>query len=306
MYVLLVSEVLDHDAQCANMLLNQVLATVRGHDRVNWSAFRSLCIAADCGPHFRSYESVAHYCFTLVKTLQVKVQVLYLGEQHGKGSCDRLFGWTNVWLKNYIQLRPVHGITDLVDAYKQGGAKMMSADPTGPVFVVGIFEPGEVRPNPRFALACPCIKITRTYSLSAELNRYAASGVTMKNNVFSDLTATESLHPWKIDEIVAEEPEHWRRGYYDKPRAWESVGPQAGDVNEVTRKHSAQKTFLATAMPRPKRSIEEKLSAKARALSRQAAKKRRQMAEVKKQAGSDNASGSSSSSSSSSASSSST
>ena len=42
LYLLLVSEVLDHDAQVANMLLNQVLVLVRDHPRVNWPALRKL------------------------------------------------------------------------------------------------------------------------------------------------------------------------------------------------------------------------------------------------------------------------
>ena len=304
-YVLLTSEIIDHDAQCGNMMVNQVLAMIRQEKRVDWAAVRSMWLVSDCGPHFRSYENVAHFCHTLVTKLRLKVHVLYLGEQHGKGSCDRLFGWTNSWLQQHLQEGPVHGIADLVAAYKKGGAAMMKTDPDGPLFLVAVFDPGKFRPTRRKSFSCKNFKITRTYSLTAEISRHATSGVTVRNNVFSDLATKQSLDTWSIEETVADEPEEWRRGYYDKPRSWETVGPQAGDITELTRKHAAQKSFASKSMPNPKRSIEDKLSAKARALSKKAAKRRRQTTALNRRdsAGQTEGCTSSSSSSSSSASS---
>ena len=148
---------------------------------------------------------MAHYQYTLVKTLQMKIHVLYLGEQHGKGACDRLFGWANDWLQDFIQRKPVHGIQDLIEAFQQGSAHMMHRDPHGPSFLVKIFEPGKWRPSVRLSFSCPTLKISRTYSLTAELNHYAPLGVTVRNNVFSDLVSKESLCPWSITETVAEE-----------------------------------------------------------------------------------------------------
>ena len=105
------------------MLSNQVLAAVRSHEKFDWSAIQCFWLATDCGPHFRSYENVAHYGHTLVTTLEFNVNVLYLGEQHGKGSFDRLFGWTNRWLQDYLQENSVHGISNLVEAYHSHGPK---------------------------------------------------------------------------------------------------------------------------------------------------------------------------------------
>ena len=299
LYILLISEILDHDAQIANMLLNRVLDLVRRHPAVNWSTVRTAWLVSDCGPHFRSYESMAHYQYTLVKALQMKIHVLYLGEQHGKGACDRLFGWTNDWLQQYIQAAPVHGIQDLLKAFKDGSSTMMKKDPKGPLFVIEIFEPGKIRPSTRLSFTCTNLKISRTYSLSAELSRHAPLGVTVRNNVFSDLVAKESLGPWSITETIAASDEEWRRGYYDKVRTWEDIGPQPGDVTELTRKFAAQKGFQAAVMPNPKRSIEEKLSAKAQALSKQARKRKRQTDARKPSAKSSSSSSSSGSTSSS-------
>ena len=285
------------------MLLNQVLGLLREHELVAWSRIDTIWLVSDCGPHFRSYESAAHYLYTLVRKLQVKVHILYLGEQHGKGACDRLFGWCNTWVQAYLQQHPVHGIDNLVSAYQAGSANMMQQDPAGAKFLVRIFDPGQVRPSSRFSLVCASLKISRTYSLSARVNRFAASGVTICNNVFSDLVADQALGSWSVEETVSPEPESWRRGFYDKPRSWELEGPKAGDKTDLTRKFATQKDHQIGAMPNPKRSIEEKLSAKARNLSRMAAKRRRRQATLGRTSGNARSSSSSSSTSSSSSSS---
>ena len=246
LYILLISEILDHDAQIANMLLNKVLGLLREHELVAWSRIDTIWLVSDCGPHFRSYESAAHYLYTLVRKLQVKVHILYLGEQHGKGACDRLFGWCNTWVPAYLQQHPVHGIDNLVSAYQCGSANMMQQDPAGAKFLVRIFDPGQVRPSSRFALVCSSLKISRTYSLSARVNRFAASGVTICNNVFSDLVADQALGSWSVEETLAQEPESWRRGFYDKPRSWELEGPKAGDKTDLTRKFATQRPRKTT------------------------------------------------------------
>ena len=114
---------------------------------------------------------------------------------------------------------------------------MMASDPQGAFFHVAIFEPGKFRPTIRKSFVCNVLKIARAYSLSAEPSQYASSGVIIRNNVFSDLASSDTLRPWSIAEVKATDKETWRRGYYDKPRSWEQVGPEAGDINEITRKH---------------------------------------------------------------------
>ena len=297
----MVSEVLDHDAQAANMMLNTVLSTIKQHDLVDWNKVAKMWLVCDCGPHFRSYENAAHFLYTLPKALQIHVHLLYLGEQHGKGACDRLFGWTNEWLVSYIQKLPIHGLQHLVDAYSKGAERMMREDPSGAKFVIKSFDPGEKRPSRRSSFQCPGFKITRTYSLTSQPNKHASSGVSIHDNVFSDISAKESLSSWTISEFTTPlDNEVWRRGYYDKPRAWETVGPQAGDVTELTRKFTSQKAHKSSSMPLPKRSLEEKLSSHARALSKGAVKKRRQLRALRGSAGGTSSSSSSSSSTSSS------
>jgi hypothetical protein len=61
---------------------------------------------------------------------------------------------------------------------------------------------------------------------------------------------------------------------YDKPRSWEKGGPSPGEQNEVIRCFGSQKN-PSRDMPPPKKTIEERLAAKAQSLSKAAAKWRR-------------------------------
>ncbi|CAE7522463.1 unnamed protein product [Symbiodinium sp. CCMP2456] len=97
LYILIISEVLDHDAHMGNMMINEALRLVRSHDRTDWSK---------------------------VDLLRIRINVLYLVEQHGKGACDRLFGWTRTWLTRFIQQSPVYKIADLLRCYEDGGRDM--------------------------------------------------------------------------------------------------------------------------------------------------------------------------------------
>lgn len=78
MFLLFVTDILDHDAQVGNMMVNSVLSTLRSDACVDWSALRHLLLVADCGPHFRSKENLAHFCVVLPKALQLSTEVCYL------------------------------------------------------------------------------------------------------------------------------------------------------------------------------------------------------------------------------------
>ena len=65
LYILIISEVLDHDAQMGNMMINEALRLVQLHDKTDWSKVETLWLVCDCGPHFRSFENAAHFLYTL-------------------------------------------------------------------------------------------------------------------------------------------------------------------------------------------------------------------------------------------------
>lgn len=178
---------------------------------------------------------------------------------------------------------------------------MEREDPDGPRFIISDFDPGKYRPTKRSYLVAPTLKISRTYSLSATLSKYFVhTGVEIRNNTFTDNPQGIVLHDVRVDEQDAPEPVEWRRGYYDKPRSWEQEGPGPGDENDITRRYSQQKSVAPLEDVAPKRTLEEKLSEKALQLSRHAAKKKRQLEQLKGDAPTDASADSSSSSSSSS------
>ena len=84
------------------------------------------------------------------------MSVLYLAEQHGKGACDRLFGWSRVWINRYIQTKPIYRINDLIACYKEGAATMRKEDPLGPTILIDAFDPGNTdRPREHASLSLP-------------------------------------------------------------------------------------------------------------------------------------------------------
>ena len=205
-----------------------------------------------------------------------------------------------MWVSRFIQKHPIYNLRDLTQCYREGAASRIADDPTTPAILVSNFDPGRFRPTKRSFLSATTLKISRTYSLVATLDRHAAPGVRIVNHVFTDLRQGSRVLPCHVDEVVSEEKVEWRRGYYDKPRSWEQAGPESGDVNHVTRRFAAQRTFLPDREVAPKRSLEEKMSAKAKQLSKHAAKKKRQLAHLKRRLRPAEAEGSSSSASSSS------
>ena len=225
----------------------------------------------------------------------------FLGEQHGKGPVDCLFGWGCAWIEAFLQEHAIYGLEDLVKCYKAGAQDMVDTDPAGPKFHIAKFDPGQERPEPRKLFQCPNFLITRTYCLKAELMRGHAHGIRLTNHVFTDADGHRLLH-WNIDERTSRDfddeqvqiSKAWRRGYWGGDKTWENDGPHPGDVNELVRRHLAQKSFQPQDLP-DLRGEEALLSQAAARLQKQAAKHRRQTAAL--QAASADSSSSTSSSS---------
>lgn len=279
------------------MMVNTVLGHLRHQEGVDWSAVTRLILVADCGPHFRSSENIAHFCVRLPKLLQVPVEVCWLGEQHGKSGVDRCFGWCNTWITDYICRSPIHNLKDLMTCFQQGSAKMSKDDPQSAPVLILPFKAEKERPTTRFYFTCAELKVSRTYSLMGTPTPYSASGVSVLNKTFSDLTGGETL-AWTLSEITAAEPLPWRVGYYDKPRSWEQHGVQLGKDNSITRRHAAQKHKRRQNMPGRKATFLESCSSKALSLRKAAAKKKRKHKLLREAEGASTSSSSSSSSSS--------
>lgn len=270
----MVTEILDHDAHVGNMMVNTVLACLKDQPQVDWQALRSLLLVADCGPHFRSKENLAHFCVILPRILSVPVEICYLGEQHGKSGVDRCFGWCNAWITEYIRRHPIFGLDDLVTCFQQGAATMLKDDPASPPVLVQTFAAGTHRPTKRTFVESDELKISRTYSLVGTPSPYASSGVALRNKVFSDMSTGDAF-TWSLTETSSPEAVAWRVGYYDKPRTWEKHGVELGKDNSITRRFKSQKTKKVTNMPARRPTFLEACTSKALSLRRAAAKKRR-------------------------------
>eukprot|EP00438_Fugacium_kawagutii_P032342 Skav226359 [mRNA] locus=scaffold2980:395019:396158:- [translate_table: standard] len=280
LFILLVSDILDHDAQAADMSTNSILGELRKHPSVDWPAVQHLLIVTDCGPHFRSKENAAHFLYTLPLLLKILVEICWLGEQHGKSGVDRCFGWCNTWITSYIHTSPIHSLDDLLKCFRDnvlkksselfstqnspchhpcqaGSSQMMREDSSGPQFLVVKWSPQPVRPSPRYVLHVANFKISRTYSMTGTPSNYAAAGVSIRNKIFSDLSPGE-LITWEVKEIHSPEEIPWRIGYYDQPRTWEEDGPDPGKQNSITRRFTDQKDRRAAHMPTARPSFLER------------------------------------------------
>ena len=76
-YILIVTEILDHDAQMGNMMINRALNVLQKHPALDWPKVTKLWIVSDVGPHFRSYENAAHFLCTLASRLCFIRCILY-------------------------------------------------------------------------------------------------------------------------------------------------------------------------------------------------------------------------------------
>lgn len=178
---------------------------------------------------------------------------------------------------------------------------MVNSDPQGPKFHIQKFDPGEMRPPKRTFFQCPNFLITRTYCLKAT---HRQGGLQVVNSVFSD-SAGEPLQHWSVEERDVAEPDEnglivgtaWRRGFWAGERSWESSGPEPGDINELVRRHLAQK-HASPRLPIILEKDETALVARAAArLQKAGAKKRRQTEALRESSSSSTSSSSSSTSS---------
>lgn len=86
------------------------------------------------------------------------------------------------------------------------------------------------------------------------------------------MAGPHTLVAWEIHDIISTEVISWRVGYYDKPRSWEQQGPEPGDVNNMTRRYTDQKSFIIDRMPSAKPLFLQACSTKTLQLQKHAVK----------------------------------
>ena len=88
-WMVVVSTVLDHTSLRTAQLIS--LALDRKKSSRPWTR---LCFLSDCGPHYRSMETICHALVTLHQKFDyIDTEVHFGCEKHFKSAADRLFGW---------------------------------------------------------------------------------------------------------------------------------------------------------------------------------------------------------------------
>ena len=80
---------------------------------------RTFHMWCDTGPHFRAYEFLAYWCYTVPKRYKVDTKLSMFCEHHGKGRVDAHFGQLSNWLEVEAALDVIASVSDLVAAWKR-------------------------------------------------------------------------------------------------------------------------------------------------------------------------------------------
>ncbi|CAJ1379929.1 unnamed protein product [Effrenium voratum] len=264
-YLMLISEIREQTAEASNLMLEQVLAMA------NVSRAGCLHFFSDCGPHFRSAESLHHRVMQVCFQRKQTVRVNFLGEQHGKSLLDGAFGTTGMhgWLGRYALKKPIHSLDHLLTAFKAGADEAMALDPEGPRWLCEKVDFGTHRASEVGLFVSTGFKITRTYCMMALKPASRAKKPVVHNLVFSDIAIpAEGAMSYQIQMHTREEPLEWKRSYLEGEKTWELEPPNPGDTTQLCRKHESQKARPPPDGLRPVKTFHERVQSKARRAAR--------------------------------------
>ena len=291
-YLMLISEIREQTAEASNLMLEQVLAMA------NVSRAGCLHFFSDCGPHFRSAESLHHRVMQVCFQRKQTVRVNFLGEQHGKSLLDGAFGTTGMhgWLGRYALKKPIHSLDHLLTAFKAGADEAMALDPEGPRWLCEKVDFGTHRASEVGLFVSTGFKITRTYCMMALKPASRAKKPVVHNLVFSDIAIpAEGAMSYQIQMHTREEPLEWKRSYLEGEKTWELEPPNPGDTTQLCRKHESQKARPPPDGLRPVKTFHERVQSKARRAARDKVRLQRQLLALRGEASPQDEGGTSSS-----------
>ena len=259
-YIFYVTDVVEQTAEASNLMLGEALK------EVNVPTSGSLHLWSDTGPHYRSAENLYYYARTLPEQRKQKVFIRWLAEQHGKGVLDQQFGLSgthnNGWIGMYARKHPIFTIGDMVEALKQGAEHQMKKDPTGPRYIVRQIEYPKHKSAVRQFLYADSLKITRTYALDAEPSNSSRNfPPVLYNAIFADSSTRSRISDWRVDTLQREQPEEWRRNFFEGVQEWMSPPPDPHADSHLKRVWQAQKNCRPPRALLPERNLEEKIAA---------------------------------------------
>lgn len=239
--VLYVSEVLEKSALFASLLIRKAVEK----EVLNKGKLKKLIFVFDAGNHFRSYEAAHNTMIYIPLQYKQPCVTRYLVEKHGKGPCDaQIFSPMRRFLKQAC-LRPdffAENERQVVAALKEQAAKEQAANPDGPEWVIEVPTLPARRPAAKVITMHNC-QINRSYCFESLLSKSAASGVQIRNWIFSDSGSFDRLN-FSVEEKAPEFAE-WKKGYFQDP-SWQKPPLELGCDNAITRKYQSQKDRPST------------------------------------------------------------
>ena len=224
----------------------------------------------DSGNHFRAFPIVWFVCNELAEHYSLKASLCMDCEHHGKGACDGHIGKIKRWRNNIARRRILGTAKDLKDALVESNvrAKLLNGEAPSCAFVV--FTPparDTVKLKTYSALAKDDILITRTYCVSGEVQRTAATPLTpgkvihvIHNHVYPGHAPVKTVtEPVAIDYCEKTDPDcdeddeplppklkahtvdGWRCSYRKKEP--ERADTKLACLNALSKRHAAQSVF---------------------------------------------------------------
>ena len=246
-YIVVVSKILDHTALRTNQLIRIALKVKKS--KKPWS---SLALISDCGPHYRSMESLAHGLVYLHNAYdRIPIEIHFGCEKHMKSSIDRLFGWTKAILRRTVAgQKDLLEIEDVVTALRAGFAQNKKDNPAGPNVVVGLDDSPVPPLSQILSVKSKNFKISRSYCLSSAPSRLRPAEPRIFNHTFSSKPAAEEID-YELEQ--GEVPSAWRRGFWSASKSAWADKPKPlypNEENTLSRRFLAQKHLLPSVLER--------------------------------------------------------
>ena len=246
-YIVVVSKILDHTALRTNQLIRIALKVKKS--KKPWS---SLALISDCGPHYRSMESLAHGLVYLHNAYdRIPIEIHFGCEKHMKSSIDRLFGWTKAILRRTVAgQKDLLEIEDVVTALRAGFAQNKKDNPAGPNVVVGLDDSPVPPLSQILSVKSKNFKISRSYCLSSAPSKLRPAEPRIFNHTFSSKPAAEEID-YELEQ--GEVPSAWRRGFWSASKSAWADKPKPlypNEENTLSRRFLAQKHLLPSVLER--------------------------------------------------------
>ena len=177
-----------------------------------------------------------------------EIHLDFLGEQHGKGLLDAMFGVASDkgegWVAKYARSHNIFTIDDLVTALQHGAKHAAGFAANNATWVIKKLSFSDPKPAKQEFFYAKSLKLTRTYSLEIvprpPPNR-AGARPQVHNCIFTG-GARIPVTDWRLEVMHSDGDENWRRTYLEGPRDWEEGPPTLAkaDSHHLVRVWEAQ------------------------------------------------------------------